>query len=422
MAEKLSVFVSHHHSPEEDTFTDRLVRDLEGLGADVWVDRQNVTHGNFVAKISEGLAGRQWLVLVMTPTALHSEWVQDEVNTALHEVKAKRMLGVIPFEMSPCDERDMPLLWRTLQKYDATANYEIAFAALTRALTFGEMPTLRSQSMVSASATLSTELLPAHLASLGFEGYRRGGQEFIIPPTCLVPGGSFEIGSDRKRDHQARDNEFPQHLITISPLRIAAFPVTVAEYACFARAAGHRMPHSPYNQLSWDDQLRRLDHPVVNVSWRDAAEYTAWLMRLTDLNYDLPSEAEWEVAARWDPDLCVMHLYPWGDIFDSSSCNTRENGPGGTTPIGAYPLGASRLGLQEMAGNVWEWTATAYKPYPLKSDDQYGMGDATWDRTLRGGSWRGGAGLARSASRISDNPATTDKFRGFRLAVRATQS
>lgn len=134
MADQVRVFVSHHHSPEEDRLTAQLVRELEAAGADVWVDNQGITSGNFVAKISAGMAGRQWLVLVMTPAALRSPWVQEEVNTALHEVNAKRMLGVLPFVVQPCDERDMPLLWRALHRYDATRDYATARDGMFRAM------------------------------------------------------------------------------------------------------------------------------------------------------------------------------------------------------------------------------------------------------------------------------------------------
>ncbi len=114
MAEKIGVFVRHHHSQEEDAFTARLVADLEAAGADVWVDTKGISSGSFVQNISEGLAGRKWLVLVMTPAALTSEWVQDEVNAALHQVRGKRMLGVIPFVMTVCDEGLIPPLWAHL--------------------------------------------------------------------------------------------------------------------------------------------------------------------------------------------------------------------------------------------------------------------------------------------------------------------
>jgi hypothetical protein len=79
MADQVRVFVSHHHSPEEDAFTARLVADLEAAGADVWVDTAGITSDDFIKKINEGLTGRQWLVLVMTPQLLASRWVQEEV-------------------------------------------------------------------------------------------------------------------------------------------------------------------------------------------------------------------------------------------------------------------------------------------------------------------------------------------------------
>src|SRR5690349_15604649 len=105
MAGQVRVFVSHHHSPEEDVFTARLVSDLEAAGADVWVDTGQIASGNFVRKINEGLAGRQWLVLVMTPQSLASRWVQEEVDAALHQVHGGRMLGVIPIIATACQER-----------------------------------------------------------------------------------------------------------------------------------------------------------------------------------------------------------------------------------------------------------------------------------------------------------------------------
>ena len=126
MPDPVRVFVSHHHSSEEDAVTARLVADLKRAGADVWVDAENLTSGDFVRKISEGLDGRQWLVLVMTPAALASPWVKQEVDAALGEYTYGRMLGVIPFQILPCDVGDIPMLWRNLQRCDATQGYESA--------------------------------------------------------------------------------------------------------------------------------------------------------------------------------------------------------------------------------------------------------------------------------------------------------
>src|SRR5690242_9951467 len=114
MVEKIGVFVSHHHSDFEDDFTARLVRDLETAGADVWVDDARITSDDFILKINEGLAGRHWLVLVMTPEALRSRWVQTEVNAALNQVRKGRMLGVVPILVRPCADEDIPPLLDTL--------------------------------------------------------------------------------------------------------------------------------------------------------------------------------------------------------------------------------------------------------------------------------------------------------------------
>jgi hypothetical protein len=93
MADQVRVFVSHHHSVDEDAFTARLVADLETAGADVWVDTAGITSDDFIKRINEGLVGWHWLVLVMTPAALASPWVQREVNVALNEHTAGRMRG-----------------------------------------------------------------------------------------------------------------------------------------------------------------------------------------------------------------------------------------------------------------------------------------------------------------------------------------
>lgn len=117
----------------------------------------------------------------------------------------------------------------------------------------------------------------------------------------------------------------------------------MAEYACFVRA-GHAM------LSDWLTQLGTLDRSVASVSWHDATAYAAWLARQTGQPWHLPTEAEWEKAARGTEG----RIYPWGDTFDASRANTYESGIGTTTPVGASPSGASPSGAQDLAGNVWE--------------------------------------------------------------------
>lgn len=132
MAETARIFVSHSHM--DDAFTERLTGDLRGAGADVWVDNSDLVYDDFIKKINEGLTGRQWLVLVLTPSALASSWVHSEVNAALAMVHKGRMRGVIPILARSCGDTEIPPMWDALHRYDATSNYTEALAGLLRAM------------------------------------------------------------------------------------------------------------------------------------------------------------------------------------------------------------------------------------------------------------------------------------------------
>jgi formylglycine-generating enzyme required for sulfatase activity len=429
MADPVSVFVNHHHSPAQDSFTARLVGDLQAAGADVWVDTAGVTSNDFVRRISEGMAGRQWLVLVMTPEALASPWVQREVNAALAEHTAGRMLGVLPLMLFPCQDQDIPLLWRTLHCYDATVDYPGALAGLLRALGLPASPLSASVSPSPPShlpsldpapapkqATPVFHLTPAALYDLGFRGYTMNGVEFVLPPVCPVLSGVFMMGSDSARDMDARPNEMPQYPVQIGDFAIARYPVTVAEYACAVRSQALREPRTEPN---WQKQLQHLNYPVVGQSWQEAQAYVHWLANLTGQGWRLPTEAEWEKAARGTDG----RTYPWGDLFDRSKCNSSEGRRGTATPVGAYPGGSSPYLAQDMAGNVWEWVSTLKAPYPYDptdghEDEESLKPGALRARVLRGGSWGNDASEARTACRGGGWPDSTTfvGYYGFRLA------
>ncbi len=180
------------------------------------------------------------------------------------------------------------------------------------------------------------------------------------------------MGSDKSRDREAFDDELPQHRVELAAFQIGKYPVTVAEYALAVTAGA--VPEPPaVGSVTWQTQLQHLDHPVVCVSWQDATAYAAWLRTVTErqTGWRLPSEAQWEKAARWDPAANASRIYPWGDSFDTSRCNTYESGIGTTTPVGSYPAsdqrrsGASPCGAEDMAGNVWEWTSSLYQTLSL---------------------------------------------------------
>src|SRR5262249_43936772 len=151
-------------------------------------------------------------------------------------------------------------------------------------------------------------------------------------------------------------------------------------YACFVRA-GHNAPRN------WRAQLGKLEYPVVSISWYDATSYAAWLAELTGQPWRLATEAEWEKAARWDDERRLARPYPWGYQFDPACCNTSESGFKTTTPIGAFPSGASPCGAQELAGNIWEWTSSLFRAYPYSARYGSERAEAPGCRVLRGGSW-----------------------------------
>jgi formylglycine-generating enzyme required for sulfatase activity len=258
--------------------------------------------------------------------------------------------------------------------------------------------------------------VPSRLAALGFVARHSGAVASILPPLCAVPAGTLQMGSDKKRrDPQAEYDERPQHPVALGAFQIGRYPVTVAEYACFV-AAGQREPGG------WEEQLQRLDLPVELVSWRDVTAYAAWLAQLTGQFWRLPTGAEWEWAARG----ADGRIYPWGDQWDPLRANTSESRMRGMdmTPVGAYAGwdDDSPWGAHDMAGNVWEWTSSAYEPYP--NDDRVGSQrvDSNEKRVLRGGSCWDKARFARTAFRLYWVPDLIDLSTGFRLACESSDA
>jgi len=459
-SEPIRIFVSHSH--EDDDYCREFVEELRRLLGDrdaVWYDEHNLTSGELLREIQRELHRRHVFIVILSKAAMHrSGWVADECAWAYDLYRDEPGRTMLPVTGAPIETSDFLPDWIYLRAFrrieaaglqpfpprEAASRTVAALRPATapiqrdatpkpaqdappvaparfppRAISPADAPSQR----VSQPPAIPPERFPPRLAQLGFTGQILRGQEVIVPPLCDVPAGPFLMGSDPTQDREALDDEKPQHRVTLPAFQIARFPVTVAEYACFVRS-GHAKPTNYFNSLRWEDQLQRLDHPVVNVSWRDAMAYAGWVAERTGQPWRLPSEAEWEKAARWDPASGHARIYPWGDQFDSNRCNTSESKIG-TTPVGSYAKGtrngASPCGAQDMAGNVWEWTASVYKPYPYTTTDDRKQARATENRVLRGGSWRCGARNARAAYRYRSDPVGTDGDNGFRL-VRAVPS
>jgi len=228
----------------------------------------------------------------------------------------------------------------------------------------------------------------------------------------LIPAGEFTMGSDPGLDPEALDDEGPPHRLHLPDFYLARSPVTNAQYAAFVQATGHS---APYHWGGGVPPRSKELHPVVNVSWHDALAYCNWLAEVTGKPYRLPSEAEWEKGARGDDG----RIFPWGSEWNPARCNGREDDQGDTTPVGAYPAGASPFGLLDMAGNVWEWTSSVYAAYPYNPADGREDLQAGDDvrRVLRGGAFVNLGWRVRSAFRGHDLPDFSFYDRGFRVAL-----
>lgn len=267
----------------------------------------------------------------------------------------------------------------------------------------------------------------------------------------LVPAGEFLMGSAGD-DRDAEKDEKPQHRIYLPAYYLDRTPVTNAQYRRFIDAGGYAsatywkeaiaagrwkdgayldyyQDNKPRSEpIYWKDVKWNSDQqPVVGVTWYEALAYARWAGKR------LPTEAEWEKAASWAEEQGSggargqgrKRRYPWGDAWDPKRCNTKEAGPGKTTPVGAYSPamhpelvegGDSPYGAADMAGNVFEWCSSAYKSYPYDPND--GREDLSGGdnviRILRGGSWYTDRKWARGAYRGRNNPRLRDDLRGFR--------
>jgi formylglycine-generating enzyme required for sulfatase activity len=210
----------------------------------------------------------------------------------------------------------------------------------------------------------------------------------------LVPAGEFTMGSEA-----GDDDEKPVHQVYLDASWIDKTEVTNAQYEkCVAAGKCEASRYADDAAFNGDAQ------PVVGVDWDDAKAYCEWA------GARLPTEAEWEKAARGTDG----RTYPWGNEWDAEKVNSWEQGPHTTTAVGSYPEGVSPHGALDMAGNVWEWTDSWYQAYPGSSYQDEDFGEKY--RVLRGGSWDSDQGLVRCASRGGGLPVGRLNLVGFRCA------
>ena len=270
---------------------------------------------------------------------------------------------------------------------------------------------------IALAASLNTLPLAPLRRRVG-EALSRLGDPRDLSALCDVPSGQYPMGSDMHH------NSVPPHRVRLEAFRVAAYPVTVHEYAAFAIAEG-RAWASP----SKDDPSRQ-NHPATDLTWHDARAYCDWLTgcwrtegRLKPgERVRLPTEREWEAAARG----VAGYVWPWGDDWATEHVNGEETGYNDTCAVGLFAEGASSFGCADMAGNVWEWCttlwgedmATPFYSFPWENDGREAL-DAPKNvrRVLRGGCFSSPNWKANGIYRGSLEPVGLWRGNGFRFVV-----
>ena len=251
----------------------------------------------------------------------------------------------------------------------------------------------------------------------------------IEPEMVSLPGGEFWMGSDTKTDTLASDDEMPRHKVKLNPFSIGKYEVTVGEYAVFAKATdrpssgcwGYNLEGNWAKDVakSWRNPgFQQTDqHPVVCVSHQDAKAYADWLKVNTGKAYRLPTEAEWEFAAR--AGTTTPWFWPGGESATGDYAWFWDNAGKMTHPVGQKK--PNKFGLYDTAGNAWEWVEDSWHDnYQGAPTDGTAWVDGSANRVLRGGSWINYGRSVRSALRYRYGPDSRRNFIGFRLALGQT--
>jgi iron(II)-dependent oxidoreductase len=264
------------------------------------------------------------------------------------------------------------------------------------------------------------------------------GRTGLAGTSVLVPGGPFVLGVDAASEPYSLDNERPAHVVDVPAFRIGRVPVTNGEWQHFVDDGGYTEARW-WSPRGWEHRQRaglsapqfwgsdgrtrfRFGHiedipaaePVQHVTYFEAEAYAAWA------DARLPTETEWEKACAWDPATNSRRRYPWGAHEPSHTHANLGAAALGPAPVGAYPAGASAYGVEQMLGDVWEWTSSPLRPWPgfvpmiyERYSQPFFDGDY---RVLRGGSWAVESSILRPSFRNWDHPYRRQIFSGVRLA------
>lgn len=419
-----TVFISYRR--RVDAYLARAVfANLKEHGYDVFMDVESIDSGTFDTIILNQIAARAHFIVILTPGTLErvkdtGDWLRIEIERALE--LERNIVPVMTSDFSFGDSK--PYLTGTLKnlpRYNGVTIHHDYFddamkklrerflkkpvyASITptpsdesdtvrgmvNRLSFMSAPTLTEPSMeenladykisrrfVNSGlikpiqenrATLDELRIEDELARLGFSSVAAPDILTVTTPIQMelvrVPAGEFMMGSDPAIDKDALENEQPQHRLSLTEFYIGKYPVTNAQYSLFVKATDYGIPRH------WENDRvpkGKGDHPVVYVSWYDALAFCEWMRGVTGKKFHLPSEAEWEYAARGGP-LSKGYLYAGGDDPDEVGWYDKNSG-NDTHPTGEKK--PNELGIYDMSGNVYERTRSLWGEDRREPDFKY---------------------------------------------------
>ena len=373
-------------------------------GWSVWWDTHIPAGKTFDEDIETSLDEARCVVVVWSKASINSRWVQTEAGEGL----CRGIL--VPVSI---DNAKIPLAFSRIQTADFSAwqgdtNAEV-FQKLLADLTGVLGETAHKMSLANAETASASSLddnkknvdhEPDSISMQDSRTINAQEQNHSLNETELVriTGGKFLMGSPKSE--KGRDVNEQQHEVFIDDFAIGKFPVTFAEYDRYCDETGLAKP----DDKGWG----RSNRPVINVSWMDAHDYTQWLTRVTSKPYRLPTEAEWEFAARGG----TQTAYWWGEKYDQDRSNSNGSHKK-TTPVDTFK--PNPFGLYDIVGNVWEWTGSCYEQDYNGLENKSAEKEDYIRRVIRGGSWYYKSGYARSANRYGYDPDDGSFDLGFRL-------
>ena len=442
----LKVFIIYAH--EDRAYKEDLLKSLkllrkQGL-VEAWHDRDLLAGDDWEKVILAHLQSAHLILPIISTDFFNSDFIEKVEIIEAFQRYEKGEAHILPIIARPCRWIDDPHIsklqalpedGRPIARWESRDDaFESVYDGIKakinqihngwRAAAQAEM--LREEDVAAYAAAhtradleayLKTHTLhaeAAHQRIAAFQKAKKQKAAQYLPEMILITGGTFQMGDTFD---EGQEREKPVHSVTLSDFYLGQYAVTFEEYDRFCAETKHEKPS--------DEGWGRAQRPVINVSWEDAQAYCQWLSQKTGKNFRLPTEAEWEYAAREGGKKVRFGngkdlAYPAEINFDASEKCKRPYSMVGEYRQKTIAVGSlhcpNALGLHDMSGNVWEWCADWFGTYPTAAQtNPVGPADGSY-RVLRGGSWNYDPQLARVADRSNNGPTNRLSYLGFRLA------